>query len=82
VWDHLKFIIENIKSIVFAGVVFWILIVLSLQLAGLIDIQAQCGGDRCTRFIEWAIKSAAADTLEPHYSAPLNVRVALLPDHR
>ncbi len=81
-WDRVKFIVENLRTIMFAGIVAWVLIVLSLQLAGFIDIQAQCPGDRCTKLIEWAIKSAEAAPLNstPH-GAPVVFRVGFLPDH-
>lgn len=78
-WDRTKFIIENLRTIVFCGAVFWILAVLTLQLVGLIDVEAQCHG-KCLNLIEQLIHTASAAPLigEPA-QAPLTVVVRLLP---
>lgn len=79
-FEKIKFIIENLKTIVFAGVVFWLLIVLSLQLAGLVNIETQCNG-HCADFIKSIIHSAEASTgpMVASVSAPIQVTVHLLP---
>ena len=81
-WDRIKFLRENLRMILIAGVVFWLIIVISFQLTGLIDISARCDS-RCVDFFKSIlspIKSAdAADTISQKVPAPITISVVILP---
>lgn len=86
-WEKVKFIVSNLKSITMAGVVFWAIVVLTLQLAGLIDIEARCPS--CARYFDKAFtailsdaSAASKDVVRFETSAPLTVTVTFLPQHR
>lgn len=74
-----KFIIEHIKSIALSGAVLWLLVILTLDLFGVVDVQAEC--PICAKMIEAIIPKAFAGTvLPPVTSEPLlRVRFTVLP---
>lgn len=79
IWAEVKFLIEHIKEITLAGMIWWMMLLLSAQILGLIDIEAQC--PQCGSIFEHVIKSASAATTlpEPSTNAPMLIRVTVLP---
>ncbi|MBX3498764.1 MAG: hypothetical protein KF889_04915 [Alphaproteobacteria bacterium] len=75
-WERVQFIITNIRSIMLAGVVAWLLIVFTLDLIGLIDVEVDCPS--CMKVIK-LIQPAFADdgTQRIQPDAPLTIRVRI-----
>lgn len=82
-WDRIKFVIENLKAIILAGVIFWAPAVAGLQILH-ISLELECQS-KCMQIIDWTIHSAYADQIgqiSSRPSAPLPIRLALLPDRQ
>ncbi len=80
-WESVRFWIANAKSIAIAGLIFWLIIVLSLNLAGLIDVETDC--PICARIIDHILPDALASNGGPavaHDGAWLRFRVTVLPN--
>lgn len=57
-WPTIKFFIVHAKAIAFAGIVWWLLAALTLDVLGLIDIEVDCA--ICGRLIDRVIPDAMA----------------------
>ncbi|WP_374632827.1 hypothetical protein [Ferrovibrio sp.] len=79
-WPKLQFIIENLRTIVFAGAVVWALFLLTLDVFGAIDIKTEC--PPCARIIEKVIPDANAATGASGIKddALIRFRVVILPE--
>lgn len=85
-WERTKFVIEHIKAIVIAGAVLWTLVIFTLDLTGLIDIQADSPtlGALIEKIIDHLFPAAIASPLDHHSTtdrgALIRVRIVLLPN--
>ncbi|WP_295135415.1 hypothetical protein [uncultured Reyranella sp.] len=90
-WDRIKSLIDavtltRILATLIFGFAFWLMVIFTLEFAGVIDIDMQCG-DRCMHLIDSIfslIKPAPASAMGLDYeigrpAAPLTVQVRFLP---
>lgn len=82
-WPHIKFFIVHAKAIAFAGAIWWLIIAMTLDILGAIDIEVDCGV--CSRVIDRFTFDALASTTSVPVTTqevmpPLvSVRIVLLP---
>lgn len=84
-WQKVQFIVSNLPKIAAAGFVFWLLVILSLQMAGVMDIETRC--PYCIRLMDKTIEHFISDAnaatpdvvLSKQDTAPMTVTVTLLP---
>lgn len=81
--DMVKLIIQNFMKIAIGGFIFWSMVVMTLQLAGAMDIETRCPS--CVRYMdrvfEVVIKNADAATYNRVKidTAPMKVMVTFFP---
>lgn len=90
-WDRITFwanwliqFLDRLKTVAFFGTIFWVLVILTLQFTGIVDVETQCS-NKCMKIIELIVRPANAfDLAEAQRiihpdGAPIKVKVTLLP---
>jgi hypothetical protein len=84
-WQKVQFIVANLREIRLTSMWFWIMLVLTVQLLGLIDIEARC--PPCGRVFDKVMELVISDAnatgnplhLPMHDNASFTISLSVLP---
>jgi hypothetical protein len=79
IFETLSFIANHLKAIAIAGLIFWLIVLATLDVSGLIDLEVDCPW--CLRLMPSLITDAMASSEKTSVIGvePVYVRVRLLP---